>query len=127
VSYNFSTNPRTIAVDLHNFASDGSQPFNGAYRYQLFDDGTSVLRYTGQTNLGGSAALESVQLGAKWNAQRAGRAELKLTGTDLGPVGTAYTECWDANFNDTYFATTPTTLAPQLGAITTCVFADSQL
>jgi len=69
----------------------------------LSPDGSGALAFDVEGNLlGGAAALETGQVGSRWNAAGAGRADAEVHGGDSGPGG-LLTECWDASFARVFF------------------------
>ncbi|HMK72094.1 MAG TPA: hypothetical protein VK454_02080 [Myxococcaceae bacterium] len=66
-------------------------------------DGSGALAFDVEGNLvGGAAALELGQVGSRWNAAGAGRADAEVQGGDSG-AGVLLTECWDASFARVFF------------------------
>lgn len=64
----------------------------------LSADGSGALAFDVEGNLvGGTGALEAGQVGSRWNAAGAGRADAEVHGGDSG-AGGLLTECWDASF-----------------------------
>jgi hypothetical protein len=66
-------------------------------------DGSGALAFDVEGNLvGGASALEMGQVGSRWNASGAGRADAEVQGGDSG-AGALLTECWDATFARVFF------------------------
>lgn len=77
------------------------------YTFEQTGDGAGAmtLELDGNIDESETPAPEHLQVYAKWNADRAGRAEAVVTGGDV-PAGTSYevVECWDAELAKVYAA-----------------------
>jgi hypothetical protein len=54
-------------------------------------------------NFYGGPAIELLTVNSRWLETGAGRADVRLTGADLGAAGATVNECWDTNFLSRYF------------------------
>jgi hypothetical protein len=123
VTYDFSANPRSIAVHFANLDDASGQPVSADYRYERADDQSGSFQFSAHGNMVGTAAqLEDGTIRSRWNAQGAGRADAHVSGGDAG-AGLTLSECWDQNFARVYFSADPAVAATE-GAVSACVFSD---
>jgi hypothetical protein len=79
----------------------------------------------GDTNDPGPAAEDGV-IRSRWLNDGSGRADIRLSGGDLGSANVTASECWDVNFLESYY-TDSANFLPTAGDVATCSFADQDL
>ena len=69
-------------------------------------DGTGSLLVTALDDAddSGTTALEDISIDSKWRADGVGRADITLTGGDVGPAVVTAVECWDTDFMRSYYS-----------------------
>ncbi len=102
VRYATDADPLHIEVDL--VAANGTL----AYVYDEYSDHSGSMRFDVTADWlamheGGTAAKETLKVTTRWVSTGAGRADLLVTGGDVGTAEVdGGAECWDAAFNVVY-------------------------
>jgi hypothetical protein len=108
VSYDLEHAPATIAMDAEKLAptpTGGSalQTLHYEYTRAADDSGSLSFQRYGDTEDPGPL-WETTQITSRWLASGAGRADLTVTGGDLGVLTVTASECWSTQFLRTYFS-----------------------
>jgi hypothetical protein len=107
VSYDLEHEPATVAMDAEKLApapSGGSALQTFHYEYARNADDSGSLSFLTYGDIDGSGpAWETTQIKSRWLASGAGRADLTVTGGDLGSNTVSASECWSNQFLRTYF------------------------
>jgi len=110
-------------LDLHIMSVDANnQPVEADYAYNESADHAGDMTFSVQGDAGGGAALEEIALRSRWLATGAGRADLKISGGNLGTAQATASECWGTNFLRVFY-TDSVNYAPTEGAESSCAFA----
>jgi hypothetical protein len=124
VAYDLAARSLDMQISSTN---DQGQPVDAHYTYQEAADrsGNMTFAFHGDTNDPGPAAEDAV-IRSRWLSTGSGRADIRLSGGDLGSAQVTASECWDANFLETYY-TDSASFIPTAGDPATCSFADQDL
>jgi hypothetical protein len=110
-------------LGLHIMTTDANnQPVEADYAYNETVDHAGDMVFNVQADAGGGPALEDVELRSRWLATGAGRADLKISGGDLGTASATASECWDTMFDRVYY-TDSVNYSPTEGSVSACAFA----
>jgi hypothetical protein len=120
---------RTLAMDATS-AEDRNgvlTPVQYHYGYGEAADGAGNMTFAvhADTDDVGPAA-EDVVLRSRWQVTGTGRADLRISGGDLGAQQVTASECWGTTFRETYY-TDSASFLPTAGDPTTCAYADQDL
>jgi hypothetical protein len=88
------------------FIDFGPDAIDADYAYdQTFDgEGRMDLAVVSDLNPGGGSGLEETwDVRSRWLASGAGRADVRVTGGDLGATEATVSECWDTSFARVYY------------------------
>jgi hypothetical protein len=100
-----------------------AQPLDGAYEYRESGEGSGQFSLQFQKDLnpngGGPALDETLRLSLRWNPDGAGRADIEVTGGNLGSLSVQGVECWDNGHLRVYYKDS-IGIAPQEGQIALC-------
>ncbi|HEY8041834.1 MAG TPA: hypothetical protein VIF15_18650 [Polyangiaceae bacterium] len=124
VTFDARAYPLTIVADLTT--NDGT----GAY-YDVAvtheQDGSGVVALTALADISSTkdGVNENVVENSRWNATGAGRADVKMSGGDLGATTALASECWSSAYTRTYY-TDNVNYQPTVGDASTCAFAQAQ-
>lgn len=113
-----------VQVDVNFTGIHNSQGAltNPTYHYLQPSGGDGTFEFSDQGNVDGNTQgiLENLTIESRWDQTGAGRADVQVSGGDLGTTTGEESECWGPTFLETYFSNT---FAPTLGAESACVFA----
>jgi hypothetical protein len=100
---------------------------NADYTYDADADGGGNMTFAahGDTEDEGALAEDAV-VRSRWLSTGAGRADVRLSGGDLGSTQVTASQCWDATFGEVYYSDSAGFVAPS-GAETECAFAQADL
>ena len=124
VAYDLKARNLDMQISTTN---DQGQPVDAHYTYQEEADRSGNMTFSmhGDTNDPGPAAEDGV-IRSRWLNDGSGRADIRLSGGDLGASKVTASECWDVNFLETYY-TDSANFLPTAGDPATCSFADQDL
>lgn len=102
-------------------------PIDAEYAYDESEDGSGNMTFSahGDTDDAGTAAEDAV-IRSRWLATGAGRADVRLSGGDLGTAQVTGSECWDTTFSVVYYSDSANFL-PTEGEETACVYQGADL
>lgn len=125
VTYDLERVPVTIAMDAERLAptqGGGSALATFHYEYSQAADGSGELSFMsfGDTDDAG-AGWEMSQVHSRWKQNGAGRADVMVSGGDLGSTTVSATECWSSAYLRTYY-TDSVAWIPTEGLASTCAF-----
>lgn len=120
----------TLELDINTRALDengAEQPVVGNYAYAENNDGSGdfAFSFTGDID-DEEGAFEDAIIRSRWLADGAGRADVRISGGDLGTLSVTASECWDTRFRRTFYSDSQTWL-PTEGDAVDCVFVDPDL
>jgi hypothetical protein len=123
VTYDLERSPITIMMDAEKMApapggGTALQTFHYAYSEKPDQSGSLTFSSFGDTDDPGPA-WENTTYDASWLASGAGRADITISGGDLGEATVTAAECWSATFQRTYFGASVSWL-PTEGVATSC-------
>lgn len=97
------------------------------YSYDADADGGGNMTFAahGDTEDEGALAEDAV-VRSRWLSTGAGRADVRLSGGDLGSAQVTASQCWDATFGETYYSDSAGFVPPS-GAESECAFATADL
>jgi len=110
-----------------SFERFGPEAIDASYAYaQTFDgEGRMDLTVVSDLNPGGGAGLdETWDVRSRWLANGSGRADVRVTGGDLGGDTITVIECWDTSFARVYY--TEDWSGTVEGDPAACVYADAE-
>lgn len=120
---------RTLEMDIATAEDRGGvlTPVQYHYSYGEAADGSGDMAFAihGDTEDPGDAAEDAV-LRSRWQVDGAGRADMRLSGGDLGAQQVTASECWDTQFREVYYTDSASWL-PTEGDAAACVYADADL
>ncbi|MEZ4366275.1 MAG: hypothetical protein R2939_08290 [Kofleriaceae bacterium] len=120
---------RTLAMSISAIEDRDGVPTPVDAEYAYAEDGAGggdmVFTVHEDTDDVGPAA-EDATLRSRWQADGAGRADLRLANGDLAALQITASECWDTSFGRTYYQDSQEWL-PTEGVETSCVFATADL
>jgi len=99
--------------------------YDYTYNEALDGAGDMVFAIHGDTDDAGTAAEDAV-VRSRWLATGAGRADLRLSGGDLGAFQVTASECWDTTFAEVYY-TDSASFLPTDGDAAACAYSDVDL
>lgn len=125
VTYDLERDPITLVMDAEKLApmpSGGSalQTFHYDYTEKRDRSGELGFAIYGDTDDPGTG-WEMSDFRSRWRADGAGRADVHVTGGDMGSGSATATECWDSHFLRTYY-TDSVAWIPTEGSASSCVF-----
>ena len=125
VEYDLERDPVTLVMDAEKLApmpSGGSALQTFHYDYSETRDHAGELGFAiyGDTD-DPASGWEMSDFRSRWQADGAGRADVSVTGGDMGTGSATATECWDAHFLRTYY-TDSVAWIPTEGSPSSCVF-----
>ena len=125
VQYNLETNPITVVMDAESpqpAAGGGTALATFHYAYSERPDQSGELDFMvyGDTDDPGPA-WEMSEIHSRWNQTAAGRADVKITGGDLGSLTVTASECCDSSFERTYYNDS-VLWTPTEGSAASCAF-----
>jgi hypothetical protein len=125
VEYDLERNPVTLVMDAEVQApmpTGGTALMTFHYDYEENADRSGELGFAiyGDTDDPGSG-WEMSDFRSRWRADGAGRADVQVTGGDMGSASATATECWDDHFLRTYY-TDSVAWIPTEGSASSCVF-----
>jgi hypothetical protein len=89
----------TVEPDENGFDQD----VHFTYHYGEYQDTSGDFSFGIHADLGEGDLFEDAEIASKWAVTGAGRADIALTGGDLGAVSVTATECWDTSFRRVYY------------------------
>ena len=116
---------RTLDMQIATTDASGT-PVDAHYTYEESADRSGNMTFSFDTNAGGGPALEDAVIRSRWLSTGSGRADIRLSGGDLGSNKVTASDCWDASFLETYY-TDSVNWQPTAGDVNTCAFADQDL
>ena len=116
---------RTLDMQISSTDANGT-PVDAHYTYAAGTDGSGNMTFQFQGDAGGGPALEDAVLRSRWENTGTGRADIRISGGDLGSTQVTASECWDVNFLETYYQDSGN-FVPPAGDVTSCSFADQDL
>lgn len=131
-----NTNGREIEIDITDLPAQAGNPFGSdvLYQYKSTLEGSGTFGFAARANFvgdGGGFGFASVPedfvITAQWQADKAGRADARISGGDL-PENQSYTatQCWDTTLVTTYSGNTYDA-TQTVGDVDDCVFRQSLL
>ena len=87
-----------------NGYDDNDEPATIEYTYNELQDTSGDFRFAIHGNLGQTALNEDAEITSTWLVTGAGRADVSITGGDLGATEVSATECWDTSFRRVFYA-----------------------
>ncbi len=126
VSVGYDLDARALDMQIST-TDDNGAPVDAHYTYAEAADrsGNMTFQVHGDTNDVGTAAEDSV-IRSRWLSTGTGRADIRLSGGDLGTLQVTASDCWDVNFLETFY-TDSASFIPTAGDPATCAFADQDL
>jgi hypothetical protein len=142
IGYNAMTQPRTVAVDFLQFASDEGTPADATYRYSENEDHSGTFLFSVAANIHRAQdqhpGLETLTLRSTWVESGAGRGDVTVEGAEvaeqmqsvgLTETSVKATECWGEDFSVVFQETLPQALEsdirPRQGDPTACAVAQA--
>ncbi|HEX2685017.1 MAG TPA: hypothetical protein VHN14_00285 [Kofleriaceae bacterium] len=114
-------------LDLTIMSTDAAgKPVLADYAYNQTADGGGDMVFDVSSNIGGSAALETLTLRSRWLDTGAGRADARIGGGDLGALQATASECWDTMFKRVFY-TDSAGFASTEGVQSACAYATADL
>ncbi len=104
------------------------QPVSADYHYAENADGSGDFQFSihGDLDQDGGNMFEDATIRSRWLNDGSGRADITVTGGDLGDISVSASECWDSRFGRTYYSDSME-WAPSEGDVADCPFADASL
>jgi len=116
VTYDLERNPITLELDAEVDAST----FH--YSYAEKNDGSGDLTFQLHADSDDPGAdLEDMGFHSRWQRGGAGRADVSVSGGDMGSATVTATECWNQLFRRTYYSDS-VAWSPTEGSASSCVF-----
>ncbi len=123
-----------VEYDIHEagvtataaFTEFGEDALNATYAYdQTFEGGGMMdLIVTGDVNPESDTGLEEDWFTrSRWQADGSGRADIRVTGGDLGSTVATISECWSSSFEQVWYSESLTGF--ELGDQGLCAFTDA--
>jgi hypothetical protein len=107
VVYDLDSDPRSITMDwatLQATPQGGEEAVTLHYEYAEHSDGSGDFAFAIHGDLDDSGSLwEDASVRSQWLPTGEGRADVMISGGDLGAIVVEGTECWDAGFGRTYW------------------------
>ena len=127
ISYDLAARHLDMSIATVENRGGTDVPVNYDYAYDESADGSGDMVFAahGDTDDEGSAAEDAV-IRSRWLADGAGRADVRISGGDLGAVSVTASECWDSTFAVVYYSDSMAWL-PTEGEQSSCAFADVDL
>lgn len=111
-----------MVIDTVEIGDDGvERPVTFTYHYGEAEDTSGDFAFGIHADLGDTALVEDAQIASRWDVTGAGRADVVVSGGDLGAVSVTATECWDPSFRRVYYADSAQ-WAPTEGDPADCAF-----
>jgi hypothetical protein len=122
----YDLDARTLDMQISSTDAAG-KPVDAHYTYAEAADRSGDMTFSmhGDTDDAGTAAEDGV-IRSRWLSTGSGRADIRLSGGDLGNAQVTASECWDVNFAETYY-TDSASFMPTVGDAGTCAYADQDL
>ena len=92
LEFDYVTDEEPVEIGVRLFAAEGMGTSAASYA----SDGSGAVRTLITANVGGTPAQEQLYIDSRWVADGAGRANMEITGGDLGQSRVTAIECWDA-------------------------------
>ena len=108
--------------------SDGGDPVTAYYAYEQDYEGLGRMDLALEQDVNpenGLGTLETHLMRSRWTPTGAGRADVYVTGGDLGPLVATASECWDETFEWVYQVDNCSGEAEE-GDVADCVFASPE-
>jgi hypothetical protein len=130
IAVDYDLAARTLAMSISTIEDrDGvPTPVDAEYAYAETEDGGGNMTFSihGDAEDDEGELAEDAVLRSRWLPTGAGRADLRISGGDLGDLEVTGSDCWSTTFARTYYADS-VEWAPTEGDPSTCVFADQDL
>jgi hypothetical protein len=110
-----------------SFEAFGPDAIDASYAYDQTFQGEGRMDLTVVSDLnpeGGTGLSETWDVRSRWLADGSGRADVRVTGGDLGAETVTVVECWDSSFARVYY--TEDWSGTVEGDEAACVFADAE-
>lgn len=112
----------TLSMHIESTADDGT-PVAADYAYGEAADGSGNFVFSFSADLDDDGSLaEDARIRSRWQADGAGRSDVRATNGDLGNDQITFSQCWDTQFRSVY-----ENLFAPTGDETACVFSDMEL
>jgi hypothetical protein len=121
VDYDARVYPATVAASVTTNDGSGSW-FDVTVTHDQDGSGQVALTALGDVSTPKDGTNENVSEGSRWSATGAGRADVKISGGDLGGATVIASQCWSNAFAQTYYTDSASYL-PTAGDPSTCAFA----
>lgn len=134
-SFTYSRPSPTAAVDITTtftqvMDKDTQMRIDAAYDYVATPGSGGAFQFTFTKNsIATTPALETSAVRSRWQESGAGRADVRITGGDLGTSAATVSECWgggDAGFRSVYMTNSYGDAAKTWGAEADCAFAAAE-
>jgi hypothetical protein len=124
INYDARTFPVTITANVTTNDGSGSW-FDVTVTHQGDSSGSMVLTALADISNPKDGVNENVAEDSRWNPTGAGRADVHISGGDLGAIKVQASQCWSDAFAQTYY-TDNVNYQPTVGDPSTCAFAQAQ-
>jgi hypothetical protein len=127
VVYDLAARHLEMAVSTVENRDGVDVPVDYDYSYTRAVDGSGDMVFAshGDTDDAGTLAEDAV-IRSRWLSTGAGRADVRLSGGDLGTASVTASECWDTTFSVVYYSDSAGFLATE-GDNASCAYTDVDL
>lgn len=127
IHYDLAARHLDLAISTTEIRDGVEVPVDAEYAYTESADGAGdmVFAFHGDSDDEGALAEDAV-IRSRWLGDGAGRADVRLSGGDLGSVEITASECWGSTFGVVYYSDSAGFL-PTEGDPADCAFATSDL
>ncbi len=115
LEFDYATDEEPVEIGVRLVTAESVGHSAAAYA----QDGSGAVRTLITANVGGTPAQEQLYIDSRWVAGGAGRADMEITGGDLGPSRVTAIECWDAQGKVVY-ARPWEFFKPDVGTVNDC-------
>jgi hypothetical protein len=120
VTYQHDSDDVQVDVIFTQIQSTGGQLINATYHFTQPAGGDGTFQFSSASNIDlASAALENLDIESRWTQTGAGRCDVEISGGDLGSATATASQCWDSNFNETFYVDSGN-FQPQEGSASSC-------
>lgn len=127
IAYDLAARHLGMSISTVEVRDGVEVPVDYEYTYDESADGSGNMAFAahGDTDDAGTAA-EDALIRSRWLATGAGRADVRLSGGDLGDLTVTGSECWDTTFSVVYYSDSANFL-PTEGDEAACAFVGADL
>ena len=117
ITHQLSTPDKTVSADMKPSATE--RWWTAASTRHSDGSGTLLVNAHDDVDDSKTTALEDVVIDSRWRADGAGRADITISGGDVGALVVTANECWSTDFMRSYYSDS-VDYAPTEGDVTAC-------